>query len=162
MRSRHYKSIDTPEPELQEELNRIKKEDSSLAISPELENRLLQAMRAPSQSKPLQSNYWMKAAAVFLIVLIGGAIWMLQPEPRHNFRPEINRPGDDALTGYLPLTYGLTPDESLQRVRVKLPRSALDQFGIRVDNNLRTEEVTADLLVGESGLPYAVRVIHKN
>jgi hypothetical protein len=162
MRFRHYKSIDTPEPELQQELNRIKQEDALLAVSPELRNRLVQAMRARSQSKPLQSNYWTKAAAVFLIGLLGGAIWMFQPESRHDFRPEINSPGGDAMTGYLPLTYGLTPDESLQRVRVKLPRSALDQFGIRVDNNLRTKEVTADLLVGESGLPYAVRVIHKN
>ena len=162
MKSRHLESIDKPEPELQEALDSIKKEAALLPVPLELENRLLQCMRARVRSNSLQSTYWMKAAAIFVLVLFGGAIWIFQPEPRHNFQPEIKTSGDEVMTGYLPLTYGLTPDESLQRVRVKLPRSALNQFGIRVDNDIRTEEVTADLLVGESGLPYAVRVIHKN
>ena len=63
--------------------------------------------------------------------------------------------------GYFPLTYGLTPEESLQTVRVKLPRSALNDFGINV-NKIRSDEITADLLVGESGLPYAIRVVQEN
>ena len=159
MKSRHHKSIDQPVQELQVAYDSIKNQDALLTVPVELEYRLLESMRAQKRSSGFQSKYWMKAAAVFVIVLLGGAIWIFQPESRHNFRPEINTSGDD---GYMPLTYGFTPDESLQRVRVKLPRSALDQFGIRMDNDIRTREVTADLLVGESGLPYAVRVVQKN
>jgi hypothetical protein len=160
MRSPHHKSIDPPERELQEAYDSIKNEDALLTVPHELENLLLEWMRAQQKrSHSFQSKYWIKAAAAFVIVLLGGAIWIFQPESRHNFRPEINKSEDE---GYLPLTYGFTPDESLQRIRVKLPRSALDQFGIRMDNDSRTREVTADLLVGESGLPYAVRVIQKN
>jgi hypothetical protein len=83
-------------------------------------------------------------------------------EPRPKPRPETNATGEaEPYNGYFPLTYGLTPEESLQTVRVKLPRSALNDFGISV-NKIRSDEITADLLVGESGLPYAIRVVQQN
>lgn len=154
MKSPHY---DQP---LQDAMNELKNSDAQLQASPETRNALLKALR--SQKKDLLTTFWMKVAAVFLLSIFCGALWILKTEPRPNPRPETSALGEvEPDNGYFPLTYGLTPEESLQTVRVKLPRSALNDFGISM-NQIRTDEVTADLLVGESGLPYAIRVVRQN
>lgn len=141
-------------------MNEIKNSDAQLQASPETRNALLKALR--SQKKDLLTSFWMKVAAVFLLSIFCGTLWILKTEPRPNPRPETSSLGEvEPDNGYFPLTYGLTPEESLQTVRVKLPRSALNDFGISM-NQIRTDEVTADLLVGESGLPYAIRVVRQN
>lgn len=155
MKSPHY---DQP---LQDAMNEIKNNDAQLQASPETHNALLKAFR--SQKRDLsRTTLWMKVAAVFLLSIFCGALWILKTEPRPNPRPKTNLASEDEpYNGYFPLTYGLTPEESLQTVRVRLPRSALTDFGISV-NKIRSDEVTADLLVGESGLPYAIRVVQQN
>lgn len=158
MRSRHYK-LDDLEKELKTALDEIKNEDARLRPSVALQNRLLNALRFREKT---QSHFWIKAAAVFAFSIFCGSIWILKPELRQNSRDKTNNTSiSESNYGYMPLTYGLTPEESLQRVRVKLPRSALNDFGISL-NQTRSEEVTADVLVGESGLPYAIRVVQQN
>jgi hypothetical protein len=154
MKSPHYEPF-------KDALNEIKNNDAQLQASPETRNALLKALR--SQKRDLShTTFWMKVAAVFLISIFCGAVWILKTEPRPAPRPETTSVGEaEPDNGYFPLTYGLTPEESLQTVRVKLPRSALNDFGISV-NKIRSDEVTADLLVGESGLPYAIRVVQQN
>ena len=51
-------------------------------------------------------------------------------------------------------------DEPQQLVRVKLPRSALETFGLPVNRERAREPVQADLLVGEDGLIRAIRFVH--
>jgi hypothetical protein len=153
MKSPHY------EQPLQDAMNELKNGDVQLQASPETRNALLKALR--SQKKDLRTTFWMKVAAVFLLSIFCGALWIHKTEPRPNSRPETTAGEVEPDNGYFPLTYGLTPEESLQTVRVKLPRSALDDFGISV-NKIQSDEVTADLLVGESGLPYAIRVVQQN
>lgn len=159
MKSPHYKNEEAGRT-LQQALDLIKKEDAFLQPPAELEHRLLHALHTQHQPKS-KSKFWYRAAAIIVLSILGSLIWILQPELRQNLRTQSNLTGIESDTGYVPLTYGLTPGESLQRVRVKLPRSALNEFGITLEDE-RTDEVTADLLVGESGLPYAVRVVHKN
>ncbi|MCI0412355.1 hypothetical protein L0222_06075 [bacterium] len=154
MKSPHY------EEPLKDAMNQLKNVDSQLQASPETLHALLKALRSRKNGMP-QKNFWMKTAAVFVVSLFCGAFWILKAELRPNPRPE-TIPGEaQPVDGYFPITYGLTPEESLQTVRVKLPRSALNDFGISV-NEIRSDEVTADLLVGESGLPYAIRVVQQN
>ena len=146
---------------LKDAMKQLKNLDDQLQASSETQNALLKALRSSKRQVP-QKTFWVKVAAVFLLSIFCGALWILKTEPRPNPRTEIKAVGEvEPYNDYFPLTYGLTPEESLQTVRVKLPRSALNEFGISV-NKIRTDEVTADLLVGESGLPYAIRVVQQN
>ncbi len=160
MKSRHYK-FSIPEHSFQQALEQLKKADALIQPPAALQNELLQALRKQKVNSTSLTRFWMKAAALFLFSLIFGSIWILKPELRKNDHPQTNNIQKESLNGYMPLTYGLTPEESVQRVRVTLPRSALNDFGISL-NTIRSDEVTADVLVGESGLPYAIRVVQKN
>ena len=158
MKSRHY----DPETEssLKEAFDQLKKEDENLIPSKGVEQRLILELKS-NRNRTSDSKLWFKAAAILILSLAAAVIWILQPELSQDDRPKLNSFQNNPDGGYLPLTYGLTAEESLQRVRVKLPRSALNDFGISL-NQTRSDEVTADLLVGESGVPYAIRVVQQN
>ena len=153
MKSRHYKS---DSDELVTILEQIKQEDEQILPSAELQAKLKTSFQAKHRRfEPAKFRY--QIAAVFLISLFAGSFWILTTRELRQNRTETDtlnmEPGD-----YLPLTYGFTPEESLQRVRVKLPRSALNQFGITLKQT-PDNDVTADVLVGESGVAYAIRVV---
>ena len=159
MKSRHYDPNEA-DSSLKNAIDQIKREDAVLQPSADARNRLVEALRNPISSDRRIFVY--EIAAVFLIFLLAGSIWILKTGELRQNRTETTNQNDSVNTEeYMPLTYGLTPEESLQRVRVKLPRSALNQFGITLKQT-RTREVTADLLVGESGVPYAIRVVQQN
>jgi hypothetical protein len=138
----------------------IKKIDAQKTPAPLVREKLLTAIRNRDQS-PASSFFWMKAAAVFIISVLCGSLWIYQKEHRQD-PGEKTKPSAESQygNGYVPLTYGMAPGESLQRVRVKLPRSALNDFGIALKQT-RSQEVTADVLMGESGVPYAIRVVQQ-
>lgn len=52
-----------------------------------------------------------------------------------------------------------TPGEELRVVRVEMPVSSLRILGARVNDELSTRRIVADLLVGTDGTPYAFRII---
>jgi len=52
-----------------------------------------------------------------------------------------------------------TPEEELRIVRVEIPVSSLRLLGARVNDELITQQIVADLLVGTDGTPYAFRII---
>ena len=153
--SEHFES----QQQLQNALQEINRKDLALgAQQPSI--RLIDAVRQ-KKSVRLSEFFWMKAAAIFILSVLCGSYWIYQSEYRQ-------KPGDKKITtiraenpnDFMPLTYGMAQDEPLQRVRVKLPRSALNDFGIAL-NQVRSEEVTADVIVGESGIPYAIRVVQQ-
>jgi hypothetical protein len=147
--------------ELDAELKSLKSVDFTAKPDASAREKLLVAMRNP---KPAHSGsyFWLKAAAVFVISILCGSLWIYQKEYRQNQSGKIQESAKvESSNDYIPLTYGMTPGESLQRVRVKLPRSALNDFGIAV-KQARTEEVTADVIIGESGVPYAIRVVQQS
>ncbi|MBO0799314.1 MAG: hypothetical protein J2P31_10890, partial [Blastocatellia bacterium] len=78
-------------------------------------------------------------------------------------RDEITLYGDDAevATDFIPLTYGesLKPIEEGELIRVRMPRSALLQFGLPMNVERAGVPVKADLLVGEDGLAHAIRFV---
>jgi hypothetical protein len=51
------------------------------------------------------------------------------------------------------------PDEDLRVIRVEMPVSSLRLLGARVNDDLITQRVVADLLVGTDGTPYAFRLV---
>ena len=68
---------------------------------------------------------------------------------------------EDWNSDFVPLPYGesLSPDDSGLVVRVSMTRSALGSLGYPVDEVHAGDVVQADLLVGEDGLPRAVRLV---
>ena len=52
-----------------------------------------------------------------------------------------------------------TPGEELRVIRVEMPVSSLRVLGARVNDELSTRRVVADLLVGTDGTPYAFRIV---
>lgn len=68
---------------------------------------------------------------------------------------------EDSNSDFVPVPYGesLSSDDSGLVVRVSLTRSALGSLGYPVDEVHAGDVVQADLLVGEDGLPRAVRLV---
>jgi hypothetical protein len=66
---------------------------------------------------------------------------------------------DDLAADFVPYPAGgsILPFESAQIVRVNLPGSALVAMGFPIDGDRAGERFTADVLVGEDGLPRAIR-----
>lgn len=68
---------------------------------------------------------------------------------------------EEIVTDFLPLTYGgsLTQMDDGQVVRVELPRSALQSFGLPVNAERAGERVKADVLLGHDGVARAIRFV---
>jgi hypothetical protein len=68
---------------------------------------------------------------------------------------------EEITTDFLPLTYGssLAQMDGGQVVRVELPRSALQSFGLPLNAERAGERVKADVLVGHDGVARAIRFI---
>jgi hypothetical protein len=66
----------------------------------------------------------------------------------------------DALTGFvmLPEAAALPAFESGRIVRVAVPLASLPAFGLEVIPDAAATQVEADLLVGQDGLPRAIRL----
>lgn len=107
------------------------------------------------------------AAAVLLIATIAGTLsyrvhHLTIESSAGPVSPEgaTEDPGSQVLTEFIPLMEGETSMESLQLVRVRLPRSALLQLGLPMNENREDEPILADVLLSEDGLPYAIRFIN--
>jgi hypothetical protein len=66
---------------------------------------------------------------------------------------------EEIATEYFPLAPAQQSFDELQRVRVMLPRSALIQFGLPMNEERASEPITADLLITVDGTPQAIRFI---
>ena len=68
---------------------------------------------------------------------------------------------EEIVTEFLPITYGsnLSQLDDGQVVRVELPRSALQSFGLPVNAERAGERVKADVLLGYDGVARAIRFV---
>ena len=62
----------------------------------------------------------------------------------------------------LPSADGAAASEDQTIVRVSLPPSALASFGLPVSADARDTNVLADFVLGEDGMPRAVRLVQAN
>lgn len=69
--------------------------------------------------------------------------------------------GEEVTTDFIPLMQGerFTQGEGGHIVRVELPRSALERFGLPVNAERAGGRVKADVLLGEDGLARAIRFV---
>jgi hypothetical protein len=68
---------------------------------------------------------------------------------------------EEIATDFLPLTYGsdLSQLDNGQVVRVELPRSVLQSFGLPINVERAGERVKADILLGHDGVARAIRFV---
>ncbi len=70
--------------------------------------------------------------------------------------------GGGQTSDFIPLTY-LTDEKALQNgllVRVEMPRSALIALGMPLNAARNDANVKADVVLGDNGVAYAIRVVH--
>jgi hypothetical protein len=143
-------------------------------------------LRKQPAGKPALHIAW---AAVLAVLVPAAASWwsdaQLQPvppvfmarqqEPAAELPPEeplrfaVRQPGppadaaetqpEIAVTDFLDLHYTGPASDSYQVVRVRMNRASLIQYGLPV-NPEKTDPVDADLLIGEDGIPRAVRFVN--
>jgi hypothetical protein len=78
----------------------------------------------------------------------------------NNIQPAQNA-NEEIRTEFMPLTYGsnLSQLDDGQVVRVELPRSALQSFGLPLNAERAGERVKADVLLGHDGVARAIRFV---
>jgi len=164
-------------------LRALSEHDASWEASPEVEARL----RVQFQTRKLRGAWrraavWAAAAAAALVMffvvtnrkpsapaLVHEVVTQavaVQPEvapaavvksPRRVRRP-VTRP-QEVVTDFFPLMDPAPPFERGQLLRVELPASAMQMVGLPVREDRLAESVQADVLVGEEGLPRAIRFV---
>lgn len=79
-------------------------------------------------------------------------------EPRaHTASPQIAETATDFIR--LPYTDPLLPTEQADVFRVQMPEAALATYGLPVDGSRLDSKIYADLVVGQDGVPRAIRFI---
>lgn len=78
----------------------------------------------------------------------------------NNIQPVLNA-NEEIMTEFLPINYGssLSQLDAGQVVRVELPRSALQSFGLPMNAERAGERVKADVLLGHDGVARAIRFV---
>jgi hypothetical protein len=73
----------------------------------------------------------------------------------------VAKSSEEITTDFLPLSYGssMSQFDDGQIVRVELPRSALQSFGLPVNAERASERVKADVLLGHDGVAQAIRFV---
>jgi hypothetical protein len=168
-----------------EALRALSEHDASREASPEVEARL----RAQFQSRKRRGAWrraaaWTIAAAAAAMVVFFVAADRRPPTPApiHEavtqavaVQPEVARTAaavittrrargpvtrpQEVVTDFFPLMDPAPPFERGQLLRVELPASAMQMVGLPVREDRLADPVQADVLVGEEGLPRAIRFV---
>jgi hypothetical protein len=159
------------ERQLSAALGALSDSDATREAPPALEARLRDALRAahrrpaPPRRAPDRLR-WATLAAVAASLAAAAVVWRRDPPapppaPSEWVREALD--GDDA-DDFLPVTFddaagGL---DAVQVVRVRLPRSAMGSLGLVVSHDPGQGPVEADVLVGQDGLPRAIRFVSQS
>jgi hypothetical protein len=89
------------------------------------------------------------------------SVAVAQPPKTAPVKSQGDEPPSEIVTSFIALdsVRGLAKPESLQMVRVELPRSALVSFGLPMNVERADERIKADVLVGDDGVARAIRFV---
>jgi len=119
--------------------------------SPAVEARLIAEVRAIARSRRI-THIKSYSYAATLVILVALPVWQLMTrEPRVAATEELT-------TEFFPLRYGHVPISNGHLVRMEVPESAMESFGLPPAAGGATT-VMADVLVGEDGVARAVRFV---
>jgi ferric-dicitrate binding protein FerR (iron transport regulator) len=144
---------------------------SPQAASPELARVLVQAFHRRHRRRTIRLALAVAAGIAFA----SGLLWwrLVARNPSEPFTSN-QQTGQQYLIGLpaesevfadastfvaLPSFASSRPDEELRILRVEMPVSSLRLLGARVNDELSTQQIVADLLIGTDGTPYAFRII---
>jgi hypothetical protein len=152
-------------------------EDATITAPPELERRVLAAWET-LQNPPRRNHLLKQPRLVWAFGTLAGALWLafaLQsdraaPGPTaptssaevsvHRDAEQVHRWPQRTFTADSAITLAVDPvleTETLQLVRVRMPRLALQAVGVVVSGPNAEGLVEVDVVVGEDGLPRNVR-----
>lgn len=162
-------------------LRALSEHDASREASPEVEARLRIQFQSRGWRGAWRATIWTTAAAgamaVFFVLMsrkppapipvrevVKQAV-AIQPvsapaavkTTKRAGRP-VRRP-QEVVTDFFPLMDPAPPFERGQLLRVELPASAMQMVGLPVREDRLADPVQADVLVGEEGLPRAIRFV---
>jgi hypothetical protein len=137
---------------------------SPQSVSPESKAALARTFRRHHQRRRAVRVAAMVAA---ILAVTGASLWLhrairesarTRPAPGTSFVAQQVSAGVEVFVALPSFTFE-TPGEELRVVRVEMPVSSLRVLGARVNDELSTRRIVADLLVGTDGTPYAFRII---
>jgi hypothetical protein len=145
-------------------LQTVAADDRALGASPAVEARLLAEVASIARARRRANLVGLAAAAaLFAAVVLPGwyssgrrAAVDREPAPAAEDRTR------EVTTVFFPLTYSHVPAPDAHLVRMQVPRSALDSFGVTAfdtPDSASSTTVLADVVVGDDGLARAVRFV---
>ena len=146
------------EDHIRDLLRTLARADATAEAPPEIELRLRREFRSRKRRRTwtrLARLAWSASAAAAVLVLVV-ATW-------HYRQPRAVLPQAEAVqevvTDFYPLVNPAPPFERGRLLRVELPASAMRMVGLPVHAERLSDTVQADVLVGEEGLPRAIRFV---
>jgi hypothetical protein len=166
-------------------LRTLAETDASVQASPQVEQRLLNKFRSRHHRRRwLRAAIWAPlvpaAAALGLVFMLPdrnvptptpipasiNKVVTAGPEPDLPKPPAMKKvvpvrrsQTEEIVTEFFPLMDPAPPFERGQLLRVELPASAMQMVGLPVREEHLSDPVEADVLVGEEGLPRAIRFV---
>src|SRR5207247_11304212 len=120
---------------------------------PEIELNLRQAFRARRRKRVRrEAMIWAAAVAAIVVMMVS-----------MNRKPPVVSPvgprQSEVVTDFFPLMDPAPPFQRGRILRIEVPASAMKMVGLPVHEQHLNDPVQADVLVGEEGLPRAIRFV---
>jgi hypothetical protein len=141
---------------IQDLLRALADADAGAEASPEIESRLRQQFRSRKRTRRVGRLAWCaSAAAGVVLVFVATVHYRQRPAPLPGPQAAV----EEVVTEFYPLMDPAPPFERGRLLRVELPASAMRMVGLPVHAEHLSDPVQADVLVGEEGLPRAIRFV---
>ena len=132
--------------------------DALAEAQPRVEMQLRQAFRARRRKRVWrQAMIWTASAAAIVVMVVFGNRKPPVPSPKLAAVHEAQAP--EIVTEFFPLMDPAPPFQRGRILRIELPASAMEMVGLPVHEQHRNDPVQADVLIGEEGLPRAIRFV---
>ena len=151
---------------LMDALRAVGEDDEAMNTSPAVERRLLAEVRSIGRTRWSRSRVLQLAAAAALLAAVALPVWYASRRPSTIAESGVSGETQKAAvreeaTDFFPLAYSTVPAPGGYVVRMQVPRTVLDSFGVTgfsvPDDHSAT--VAADVFVGGDGLARAVRFV---
>jgi hypothetical protein len=147
------------EESIRELLQGLAKADVRAEAPAEIEAGLRKAFRARRNKRVWRkAMFWTASAAAFLLVIA-----FVNRKPEVPVVPAqtsvVPTQTSEVVTDFFPLIDPAPPFRRGRILRVELPASAMRMVGLPVHEQHLNDPVQADVLIGEEGLPRAIRFV---
>jgi hypothetical protein len=125
--------------------------DADRGASPAVHARLLAEVRSIARARRV-AHIKSYSYAITLAILVTLPVWKMATR-----QPPVV-PVEELTTEFFPLRYAHVPISNGHLVRMEVPETAMESFGLKLADDHATP-VLADVLIGEDGVARAVRFV---